>query len=129
MQWPDENFWHTPPKASGRAGCGAQWELELDPSASQGRKGMPGRGDWVSGIGHRREQGVGAASHGHLGGWAGVAHASQQAGLGTSAPRPPCRLPSDGAAWLQAAQFWMLFLSFFFSCSVPSFERYALKVG
>lgn len=54
-----------PPEASGRAGCGAQRELEpeLGPSASRGRKGTPGQGDWVSGVGHRREQGVGAASH------------------------------------------------------------------
>lgn len=51
-----------PPEASGRAGCGAQreQELELGRSASQDRKGTHGWGDWVSGVGHRREQGMGA---------------------------------------------------------------------
>lgn len=68
-------------------------ELELSSSAPGGREGRPGWGDWVN--------------LSLLGGW--------------QEPPVPCSrkvwvplLPSDRDVWLQAAQFWTLFLSFFF---------------
>ena len=121
----------SPPEASSRAGCGAQGEqeLELGPSASRGRKGTPGRGDWVSGVGHRREQGVGAASHEVV--WV----------AGQERPMPPSRqvwvppLPNPCAGCLLTGLCGYeqlssgCFFSAAFSCSVPSFERYAPKLG